>query len=753
MTADIEKESLAATGLRSDVVTLYQGGAYHLYRSRKYTDVRLVFAPEKQIAFFGGDADNFEFPRYNLDACFFRAYENGKPARVPHHLRWGTKPVAAGDLVFVAGHPGRTDRANTFAELRAMRDRTVPAFNQTLERLETTLASYAAEGPEEARQANDELFGVQNNRKRQRGVLAGLLDPAVLGAKQRTETASRTRYEGGLDSRPSAYVRIEEAEAGLAKVATRYRMLEGGQGFHSAFFANARTLLRAAEERGKPNGERLREHRDSNRESLELRLLSAEPLYDEFEIVKLSDSLTALVVALGADDELVRAVLAGMAPRARAAQLVRGTTLGTRPAGAGRPDTRRDLLTGGAAAVAASADPMLVLARTVDAESRRLRKIVEAAQEVKQQAHAEITRDRFAWEGATMYPDATFTLRLAYGTVKGYEEDGRAVAPITTYGGLFARARAKRDTPPFDLPPRWTRLRPRLESDPEFLATPFNFVCTADIIGGNSGSPVVNRAGELVGLIFDGNIHSLVTGIAYDDVRSRAVSVDATGIRVALQNVYAARDLLAEIDAGGPAIGPHAGPAADGAWRPLFDGRALGAWKPSDFGGGGEVRVGDGVIRIEAGADLSGVTWSGAFPRDDYEVELEARRVEGGDFFCGLTFPVGKDPCSFIVGGWGGGVVGLSSIDGEDAANNGTTTVQEFKTGRWYGVRVRVTPERIVCFLDGRKVVDQPRDGHMISIRDSVAPSKPLGIATYATVGELRNIRWRPVTGAAAGKP
>ena len=746
--AEIEKESLAASGLRSDVVTLYQGGAYHLYRSRKYTDVRLVFAPEKQIAFFGGDADNFEFPRYNLDVCFFRAYEDGKPARVPHHLRWAAKPVAAGDLVFVSGHPGRTDRANTMAELLAMRDRSVPAGIQMLERLETTLASYAAEGPEEARQANDDLFGVQNNRKRQRGVLAGLLDPAVLAAKRTVEAQARQRYEAGLGGRPSAYARIEEAEASLAKIATRFRMLEGGQGFNSAFFTNARTLLRAAEDRAKPNGERLREYRDSNRESLELRLLSAEPLYDEFEIVKLADSLTALAVTLGADDEIVGAVLAGKPPRDRAVELVRGTTLGARPAAAGRPDTRRDLLTGGAAAVAASADPMLALARTVDAESRRLRKIVEAAQEVKQQAHAEITRDRFASEGATMYPDATFTLRLAYGTVKGYEEDGRTVAPITTYAGLFARAKEKRDAPPFDLPPRWTRLRPRLEADPDFLATPFNFVCTADIIGGNSGSPVVNRAGELVGLIFDGNIQSLVTGITYDPVRSRAVSVDAIGIRSALRTVYGAGDLLAEIDAGPPAAA-----AAGADWRPLFDGRALGKWKPSDFGGGGEVSVVEGAIRIEMGADLSGITWSGEFPRDDYEIELEARRVEGGDFFCGLTFPVGMDPCSFIVGGWGGGVVGLSSIDGEDAANNATTTVQEFKTGRWYRVRVRVDRERIACFLDDRKVVDQRRVGHTISIRDSVSPSKPLGVATYATVGELRNIRWRPVERAEPGKP
>jgi hypothetical protein len=553
--AAIEKESLAATGLRSDVITLYQGGAYHLYRCKRYTDVRLVFAPEHAIAFFGGDADNFEFPRHNLDVCFFRAYEDGRPARVPHHLPWTRKPVAAGDIVFVSGHPGHTDRAATLVELLAMRDRRLPHDLRSLNRLETLYGAFCEEGPEERRQAAAGLFSVQNGRKARSGILAALLDPRLVEQKRAAEAAVRDFIEAGLDSRPSPYGRIETAQADLDRIALRLRMLEGAEGFNSKFFANARTILRAVAERAKPDGERLREYRDSNRGPLELQLFSAEPLYDGFEIAKLADSLTALATALGPDDPLVKAVLDGKPPRERAAALVGGTTLGRRhqpeQAQAVQPDRRREIYDGGAAAVAASTDAMLALARLVDDEARRLRKVAEAAGEVKQQSHAEITRARFAREGAAMYPDATFTLRLAYGVVKGIDAVGPdACAAITTYAGLFERARLKRDTSPFVLPPRWQAMRKELEADAEFMGTPFNFASTADIIGGNSGSPVVNQAGELVGLIFDGNIHSLRLDLVYDDRLSRAVSVDATGIRAALRRVYAAEALLAELEAG-----------------------------------------------------------------------------------------------------------------------------------------------------------------------------------------------------------
>ena len=739
--AEIEKGSLAATGLRSDVITLHQGGRYHLYRFRKYTDVRLVFAPEQQIAFFGGDADNFEFPRYNLDICFFRAYEDGRPARVPHHLAWAEKPVAAEDLVFVSGHPGHTDRSSTVRELLAMRDRQIPFSLSVLNRLETLYGAYSDEGPEERRQAAGDLFGVQNGRKNREGVLAGLLDPAVMQAKREAESRLRAAV-------PGPFERIERAEDDLARVALRYNLLEGAVGFNSQYFSNARTILRATDEAAKPSGDRLREFRDSNRESLELSLFSGEPIYDSLETVKLADSLTFLATALGADDPLVAGVLAGKSPRDRAAALVAGTRLGRRAATVGETstaDARRKLYDGGKAAVDASSDPMILLARSIDEESRSLRKVVEAAGEVKRQSHAEIARAVFERDGDGVYPDATFTLRLAYGLVRGYEDGEAFVPPVTDYAGLFARAAAKQDQPPFDLPPRWQRLRSRLESDPAFLATPFNFISTADIIGGNSGSPVVNPAGELVGLIFDGNIQSLVLDIAYDATKARAVAVDATGIRVALEKVYAASRLLVELSGRAE---PPAAPAAG--WKSLFDGEEIGRWKRSEFGGDGDLTVEDGSLRIGRGSDLSGITWTGEFPKQDYEVALQAQRVDGGDFFCGLTFPVGEEHCSLIVGGWGGGLVGLSSIDGADASENSSSSSREFKNGRWYDVRVRVSKERIECFLDDERIIDQPLVGHRVSIRGDIAASLPLGIATYATTARIRNIRWRPLGDQAA---
>jgi len=545
--AEIEKESLAATGLRSDVVTLWQGGGYHLYRAKKYVDVRLVFAPEQQIAFFGGDADNFEFPRYNLDVCLFRVYEDGRPVRVDHHLAWAARPVATGELVFVSGHPGHTDRDATVAELVALRDRRVPLDLRILNRLETTIGAYAARGPEERRQAVQDLHGVENGRKARAGLLAGLLDPAVMAAKREAELRLRRELEADLQGRESPFARIERAQRTLDGIAERYRLLEAAAGFNSEYYRTARTILRAVEERTKPNGVRLREFRDSNRESLEQQLFSPEPLYDAYETVKLADSLTFLATALGGDDDLVVKVLDGKSPAERAAELLTGTELGRRAPPSHRVDRRRELVDGGTTAVAASADPMLALARLVDGESRRLRSIADAADEEKKQAHAEIVRARFAREGLGLPPDATFTLRLAYGLVTGGTQGGVAYPAITTFGGLFARAAEKREMPPFDLPPRWREARDALAADAAFLATGFNFASTADIIGGNSGSPVVNAAGELVGVIFDGNIDSLVLDVAYDDRRARAVAVDAAGVVAALEKVYAADALLEEL--------------------------------------------------------------------------------------------------------------------------------------------------------------------------------------------------------------
>lgn len=535
--AEIEKESLEKTGLRSDVVTLYQGGKYHLYRFKKYTDVRLVFAPEQQAAFFGGDPDNFEYPRYDLDVCLFRAYENDRPAKVEHYLTWSTDGVSDGELVFVSGHPGHTSRQLTMAELDYLRDRQFPYVLQRLYNLEVALSVYSSEDRENARRARDLLFGVQNSRKAREGMFAGLLDPAIVERKRTAEERLRAAAARSPQAREivPAWDRIAEAQQIIAQNALQYRLLEGANGFHSILFNIARTILRAVEEKGKPGGERLREFRDSNLESLEFQLFSREPIYDDFEQLKLANSLTWLVQQFGSSDPLVQKVLAGKSPRERAAELIAGTKLQD-------VEFRKKLYAATPAEVQAARDPMIELARLIDPPSRAVRKVVETQDEIKRQAHAKITQARLALEKSTPYPDATFTLRLAFGTVKGYEENGRSIPFQTTFTGLYERAAAHEYQPPFDLPQRWLDRKDRLDLD-----TPLNFVSTADIIGGNSGSPVVNRQGQFVGVIFDGNIQSLVLDFAYTDVRARAVSVNCQAVIEALRKVYDADAVADEL--------------------------------------------------------------------------------------------------------------------------------------------------------------------------------------------------------------
>ncbi|MFM8356970.1 MAG: S46 family peptidase [Verrucomicrobiota bacterium] len=538
--AEIEKESLDQTGLRSDVVTLYQGGQYHLYRFKKYTDVRLVFAPEQQIAFFGGDPDNFEYPRYDLDVCFFRVYENGRPARVPHHLKWSAAGAQPGELTFVSGHPGRTSRLLTVAELEYQRDRAVPYLLSYLKRREVLLNSWSQRSAENARRAKDDLFGIQNSRKARDGGHAGLYDPALMGAKQAAEKALRARLAGRPEfaDAAAAHERIAAAQEAIGRVAVRYRLLEGAHGVSCDSFGIARTLLRAGDERPKPSGERLREFAEAGRESLEMELFSDKPIHEDLERLYLGDSLTWLAEMLGWNDPLVQAVLAGQSPRARAAQLIQGTQVR-------QVAFRRKLYEGGASAVRAAADPMVELARVVDAEARELRRTMESQEEVKKQAHAALARAWYALDGASGYPDATFTLRLSYGTVKGYREAGREVPPFTVYQGLGERAASMGHRPPFDLPDRWMKRLRRV--DPR---VPLNFVGTHDIIGGNSGSPVVNRAGEFVGIIFDGNLQSLVLDYAFEEEQARSLSVHSSGILEALRQVYQARPLVEELRAG-----------------------------------------------------------------------------------------------------------------------------------------------------------------------------------------------------------
>jgi hypothetical protein len=535
--AAIEKESTDRTGLKSTVVTLYQGGQYHLYRYRKYTDVRLVFAPEEQIAFYGGDPDNFEYPRFDFDVCFFRAYENGQPARTSHYLKWSKAGPAENDLVFVSGNPGRTDRLRTIAELEAQRDREIPRTLERLARLEVLLSSYSARSQENARRARTDLFGIKNSRKARNGALAGLLNPKLMGQKQAAEQQLRAAVSAnpGLAEAQGAWDRTAQAQKAIAEQAVDYDLLERGQAFNTPLFTYARQLLRAAEEQPKPNGERLEEYRESARVSFELQLLAEQPIYNDLETLKLADSLTGLVESLGWTHPVVQRILAGQSPRERAAAAVRGSKLASAA-------LRRQLYKGGPSALSQADDPMIELARLADPEARAVRKAVEVQQEAVRRAHAQIGQARYALEGASNYPDATGTLRLSFGVVKGYQQEGQAVPFQTTFAGLYERARQQSFRPPFDLPPRWVAAHKKLH-----LSTPLNFVCTADIIGGNSGSPVVNRAGEFVGIIFDGNIQSLDADFLYTEEQNRAVCVHSSAIIEALRKVYNARPLADEL--------------------------------------------------------------------------------------------------------------------------------------------------------------------------------------------------------------
>jgi hypothetical protein len=535
----IEQESTETTGLRSDVITLFNGGLYHLYRYKKYTDVRLVFAPEEAVAFFGGDPDNFEYPRYDLDICLFRVYENGKPAKIEHFLQWAPQGAPDGDLIFVSGNPGKTDRLDTMANLAYIRDASLPFLLDWLMRREVLLIAYGQRSDECQRRCREELFNIQNARKANVGRLAGLQDPVVMAQKQTEEKALRaaiaadprlSSVTGAAWDEVAAAVKIQR---GLHKA---FFLVEEGRGFQCQQFMIARTLLRMAEEDALPNADRLREYRQSNRASLEQMLYSEAPIYDDLETVKLADSLTALVTYEGADSELVVKVLDGKSPQDRAAELVRGTRLKD-------VAVRRELARGGIAAIRASDDPMIKLALLADGPARKVRRAKEQkVDEPLRQAYAKIAKARFAVSGNEVYPDATFTLRLSFGVVKGYDELGQPIPPWTTMGGAYKRADEHRNIEPFNLPPRWLQRKDQLDLD-----TPYNFVSTADIIGGNSGSPVVNRKGQFVGIIFDGNIESLVWDFIYTDKKGRALAVHSAAIEQALRKLYGAAPLADEL--------------------------------------------------------------------------------------------------------------------------------------------------------------------------------------------------------------
>ncbi|MEW5878430.1 MAG: S46 family peptidase [Acidobacteriota bacterium] len=534
--AAIEKESMEKTGLRSDVVTLYHGGEYWLYRYKKYTDVRLVFAPEQQTAFYGGDPDNFTYPRYDLDMALFRVYEDGKPVKPQHYLKWNPEGAKDGELVFVSGHPGSTNRLYTLAQLETLRDLSYPMRLEGIERRLGVARAYAARGKEQARQAAGLIFGLENSKKALSGEYKGLKDPQLMQIKAQEEKELRDKVAANPEWQKAygdAWQAIEKAQASFRERAKEYsyRRLSGYR-----LPGVALSIVQLVAEVKKPDGERLDGFHESQLPSLKFRLFSPAPVYPEFEEVLLADGLREALEKLGPEDPFVKAALAGKTPEQVAHEAITGTKLAD-------PDFRKQLVEGGEEAVAASQDPLIALARRVDPILRQERKWYEdTIESVVRTAGEKIGKARFAIYGKDTYPDATFTLRLTYGTVTGYPYNGTIAPSKTTFYGLYDRAASFDYKPPFHLPQRWLDRKDALN-----LATPLNFVSSCDIIGGNSGSPVVNRQGEIVGLIFDGNIESLVGRFVFDITANRAVAVHTAGMTEALKKVYDAEFLVKEL--------------------------------------------------------------------------------------------------------------------------------------------------------------------------------------------------------------
>ena len=542
--AAIEKESFDQTGLVSEVVTLFGGARYDLYQYKKYPDVRLVFSPDWQTASFGGDPDNFEFPRFDLDICLFRIYEHGKPLPSEDYLKWNSAGPAKDELVFVAGHPGTSQRLVTMDEIDYQRDVRLPILVDELDRMERALEKFSATSPEHGREAGEALASVANSRKATHGFLNGLRDPDLMKKKQEEEN----RFLAWLATHPDhkttwdAYIQISKAVQADRANLKAYQAYERFA-YRSDLFNMARTLVRAAGERSKPNGERLPAYRESSLPSLEFRLFSGRPYYPDLEVFFLTDGLENLAHQYGENNPLVKKLLMGKSPHDRAEELVRQTKLED-------ISYRKMLYAGGVRALRTSTDPLLEVASLVDLAARPARKFDDDDNEIKRRAYAQIYQARVELKQAPPYPDATGTLRLAYGTVSGWQADeqssgGKFIEPLTDFAGLYARSAEHHDQPPFDLPRAWVEQKSRID-----LATPLNFITTADILGGNSGSPVVDQKGEFVGIIFDGNEPSLSGRYAYDPAQNRSVAVDSAAIVEALRRIYHADALVAELESG-----------------------------------------------------------------------------------------------------------------------------------------------------------------------------------------------------------
>lgn len=563
--AKIEKDCATSDEFRCDVVTLYRGGRYDLYKYRRFQDVRLVMAPEDAIAFFGGDPDNFMFPRYDLDVTFVRIYDGGKPFKNDTFFKFSKAGAKEGELTFVSGNPGSTSRTLTVSQLTDDRDARLPQRLFRLSEMRGLISEYQNRGVEQKRHSNDTLFGVENAFKAIKGRHAALGDATFFGGLKANEDDFRKKVNANPKLKKEFGAVWDEIAKLTAKNATmrkEYGALEIGP--YSDLFSKARALVRYAEESGKPNAERLKEFTDSRLPQLKAQLLSNAPVYRELEIAKLTWSLTKIREDLSPDHPMVKKMLGTKSPAEVAKALIEGTRLDQLAAAepgkdkSGKPlpatpDTfsRTALFNGGKATIDASKDPMIEFARSIDAEARAIRTRFENEVEGPLKKQQELlAKARFAVYGEKIYPDATFTLRLSYGAVKGYQEDGREVKPLTTIAGAFTRHTG---ADPFALPKTWLDAKAKLNLD-----TPFNLATTNDIIGGNSGSPMINKDREVVGLIFDGNIQSLGGDYGFDESVNRAVAVHSSAILEALEKVYGAQRIVDELS-GKPAGAMPAG--------------------------------------------------------------------------------------------------------------------------------------------------------------------------------------------------
>ena len=531
-----EEAKRAGFPLSCETVSLYQGGQYWLHKYKRYDDVRLVFAPEEAIAAFGGDPDNFQFPRWTLDMSLLRVYENGKPAATPDHLAINWTGAAEGEPVFVAGHPGTTQRLMTVAQLKTERDVFLPFWLIRFSELRGRLIQYSKTSPEAARRAQDLLGTIENSHKVRRRQLAALLDDAQMERHAADETKLRDAVSKDRELKAragTAWDDIARAQETYRNILEPYVWIEGGAGFNSDLFFYARQLVRAAQERTLPNEDRLREYTDAQLTQLRASLAAEEPVYPDLEEVRLTFALERMREWLGPDHPIVKGAIGTKTPEERAKELVTGSTLSD-------PKVRLALFDGGQKAIVTSTDPMILLARAVDGEARALRKVYETqVQGPVGRAQQAIAEARFKVYGTELYPDATFTLRLSYGAVEGWTEAGLRIEPFTRLDRLYERATG---APPFALPKRWLDQKGELD-----MTTRVNFVSTNDIIGGNSGSPMINAAGEIVGLVFDGNIHSIAGSYWFDAEKNRTVAVHPAFMRIALEKVYPIGALAGEL--------------------------------------------------------------------------------------------------------------------------------------------------------------------------------------------------------------